>query len=91
MSEDYKMPPLGLFDKRCIIPTGYSARPFVYRILNSGVMSNSWCEVPLTVQSKRDTKWHKDTEEIIFVVLDTLIDERSQIIRVALKDVEIME
>ena len=91
MSEQYNMPDLGLFGKRCIIPTGYSSRPFVYRILNSGVRSNTWCEVPLTVQSERTPKWHKDMEEVIYVVLDTLINEESRILKVALKDAEVME
>lgn len=86
---EYKMPPMGLFGKRCKIPTGYSGRPFVYRILNSGVRSNAWTDIPIVANSVQ--KRHDQFDDVIFVVLDTLIDENSKIIRVALKDVEIME
>lgn len=87
----YNMPPLGLFGKRCKIPTGMSGRQFVYRIIKSGVRSNAWSEIPLTYQTESRPTRHDETEEIIFVVLDTLIDDKSRILRVALKDVELME
>lgn len=90
MSE-YRMPPLGLFGKRCKIPTGLSARPFVYRIVNSEWMSNAWSEPPLTYDSETNPVVHDHTEQVLIVVCDTLIDEHSRLLRVALKDVEIME
>jgi hypothetical protein len=87
----YNMPPLGLFGKRCRILTGYDKRPFVYRIVNSEWMSNTWCEPPITYQSKRNPVRHDHSENVLIVVLDTLIDEKSSLIRVALKDVELMD
>ena len=91
MSE-YNMPPKGLFGKRCKILHGYNNEPFVYRIVNSGIKSNCWSEPPLTYQSEKIPINHgKQMEEVLIVVCDTLIDETSKLIRVALKDVEIME
>lgn len=87
----YKMQNDKLFGKRCIIPTGYNKRPFVYRILRSGVMSNAWSEIPITYNSETEHAWHDYFEDILYVVCDTLIDEHSRIIRVAEKDVKIME
>lgn len=87
----YNMPPLGLFGKRCRILTGYDKRPFVYRIVNSGLMSNTWCEPPITYQSERNPVRHDHRENVLIVVLDTLIDDNSRLIRVALKDVELMD
>ena len=88
MSE-YNMPPLGLFGKRCKIPTGIYGEPFVYRIVNDGINSNSWCEVPLMGGSK--PTHHNYGEDILIVVSDTLINDDSQLIRVAKKDVEIID
>lgn len=90
MSE-YKMPPLGLFGRRCKILTGYDKRPFVYRIVNSEWRSNSWCEPPLTFQSEHNPVHHDYYEDVLIVVLDTLISEDSRLIRVARKDVELMD
>lgn len=87
----YNMPPLGLFGKRCRISTGYDKRPFVYRIVNSGWMSNTWSEPPITYQSERNPVRHDHSENILIVVLDTLINENSRLLRVALKDVELMD
>ena len=89
MSE-YNMPKLGLFGRRCKILHGYNREPFVYRIVNSGTRSNCWCEVPLTYQSERNLVHHDYYTEVLIVVCDTLIDERSSLIRVARKDVELM-
>lgn len=88
MSE-YNMPPLGLFGKRCKIPTGIYGEPFVYRIVNDGINSNGWCGVPLMCGSKPTL--HNDHEEILIVVSDTLTNDDSRLIRVAKKDVEIMD
>lgn len=60
------------------------------RIVNSGTRSNCWCEVPLTYQSERNLVHHDYYTEVLIVVIDTLIDERSRLIRVARKDVELM-
>ena len=89
--QKYNMPPLGLFGKRCKIATGFSKRPFVYRIINDGIRSNYWSETPITTESEKNPIIHKQSEEILIVVCDTLIDEKSRLLRVALKDVEIME
>ena len=87
----YNMPDKGLFGKRCIIPYGMSAQPFVYRIVKSGIKSNYWSEVPITAKTVANPVNHgEETEDVIIVVCDTLIDETSSLIRVALKDVEIM-
>lgn len=86
----YNMPQVDLFGRRCIIANGYSSRPFVYRIVNSGVVSNAWCEPPLTVDSERNPIRHDFLTEILIVVCDTLIDENSKLVRVARKDVELM-
>ena len=90
MSDTYNMPSLGLFGRRCIIPHGYDARPFVYRIVRSGLKSNTWSEVPLTYQTETNPVLHKHMEEILIVVCDTLIDEKSKLVRVALKDVNLI-
>jgi len=89
--EKYNMPDKGLFGKRCIIPYGMSAQPFVYRIVNSGIKSNYWSEVPITAKTEANPVNHgEEMEDVLIVVCDTLIDETSRLVRVALKDVEIM-
>ncbi len=85
------MPELGLFGKRCIIPHGFSGKPFVYRIVNSGTYSNAWSEVPLTYQSESNLLLHDEFEEVLIVVVDTLINERSKLVRVARKDVKLID
>lgn len=88
----YNMPPKDLFGKRCKIPTGMSGEPFVYRIINSEWISNYWSEIPLTYKTENNPVIHtKQEQKVLIVVLDTLIDENSKLIRVALKDVEIMD
>lgn len=90
MSE-YNMPPINLFGKRCRIKhVSDLKRGFVYRIVNSGVRSNYWKELPLGRYGK-EAIIHDNVEDIVFVVCDTLIDEYSKIERVALKDIEIMQ
>ena len=86
----YNMPSLGLFGKRCRILTGYDKRPFVYRIVNSEWMSNTWSEPPITYQSGKNPVRHDHSENVLIVVVDTLINENSRLLRVALKDVELM-
>jgi len=85
------MPPIDLFGKRCRIKhVSDLERGFVYRIVNSGVRSNCWKELPLGRYGNEPI--HHDTmEDIVYVVCDTLIDEMSKIERVALKDIEIIQ
>lgn len=90
MSE-YNMPPIDLFGKRCRIKhVSDLERGFVYRIVNSGVRSNCWKELPLGRYGNEPIQ-HDTMEDIVYVVCDTLIDEHSKIERVALKDIEIMQ
>lgn len=86
----YNMPPLGLFGCICHIPHGYNARPFVYRIVRSGLKSNTWSEVPLTYHTEMNPVRHDHMEPVLIVVCDTLIDEKSKLVRVALKDVNLI-
>ena len=86
----YNMPSIGLFGRRCIIPNGYDSRPFVYRIVNSEWQSNTWSETPLTYYSENNPVIHDHSEDILIVVCDTLIDEKSKLVRVALKDVQLL-
>ena len=79
-----------LFGKYCYIDTPWIAgKHTIYRIIRSGVRSNSWCEVPINGLTKK-VNHGELTEDIVFVMLDTLIDEDAEIIRVALKDIEII-
>lgn len=90
MSE-YNMPPIDLFGKRCRIKhVSDLERGFVYRIVNSGVRSNCWKELPLGRYGDEAIR-HDNMEDIVYVVCDTLIDEHSKIERVALKDIEIIQ
>lgn len=90
MSE-YNMPPIDLFGKRCRIKhVSDLERGFVYRIVNSGVRSNCWKELPLG-RYGNEAILHDTMEDVVYVVCDTLIDEDSKIERVALKDIEIMQ
>ena len=90
MSE-YNMPPIDLFGKRCRIKhVSDLKRGFVYRIVNSGVRSNCWKELPLG-RYGNEAIHHDHIEDIVYVVCDTLINEMSKIERVALKDIEIMQ
>ncbi len=78
-----------LFGKYCYIDTPWIAgKKTVYRILASGVVSNTYCNVP--VNAKTNPEWHRDFEHIVYVVLDTLVSDRSEILRFALKDVEVI-
>jgi hypothetical protein len=90
MSE-YNMPPIDLFGKRCRIKhVSDLERGFVYRIVNSGVRSNCWKELPLGRYGNEPIQ-HDTMEDVVFVVCDTLIDETSRIEKVALKDIKIMQ
>jgi hypothetical protein len=90
MSE-YNMQPIDLFGKRCRIKhVSDLERGFVYRIVNSGVRSNCWKELPLGRYGNEPIQ-HDTMEDVVFVVCDTLIDETSRIEKVALKDIEIMQ
>lgn len=79
-----------LFGRKCVIKTGYSNRDFVYRVIRSGVKSNAWSEVPLTYKSESEPTVHEESESILFVIVDTLVDDHSRIIRVAEKDVQLL-
>lgn len=85
---EYTMPEL--FGRRCKIRTGYSGKEMVYRVLNNGVRSNTWSDVPLTYQTESEPTKHDHFEDIAFVVLDTLIDDKSRILRVAVKDIVLL-
>ena len=90
MSE-YNMPPKDLFGMRCRIPHVHDkVDGFVYRIVNSGLRSNCWKEPPLGGYGNK-TISHDRTEDVLIVVCDTLIDENSELERVALKDVVLMD
>ena len=90
MSDTYNMPPLGLFGKRCRIKHVSNMKEgFVYRIVNDGIFSNVWKELPFG-RVDNENVIHTHSEEILIVVCDTLIDEHSELERVRLKDVEIM-
>lgn len=78
-----------LFGKRCYILTDYSKRPMIYRIVASGTNSNAWCEPPIMIDTK--SVLHDEFEPVLFVVLDTLIGEHSKIIKVAEKDITLIE
>lgn len=80
-----------LFGKYCVISTGINRKPFIYKILASGTRSNCWSELPLTYDSEHNPKRHDNFENILFVVCDTLIDDSSKIVRVAEKDVIVLD
>ena len=78
-----------LFGKYCYIDTPWIAgKKTRYRILGSGVRSNAWCEVPVT--GRTELIHHDNMEEVVFVVLDTLVSDDSIIRRFALKDVDLI-
>lgn len=78
-----------LFGRYCYIDTPWIAgKKTRYRILSSGLRSNSWCEVPVTGRTEPVTHFH--TEELVLVVLDTLVSDDSIIRRFALKDIELI-
>jgi hypothetical protein len=78
-----------LFGKYCYIDTpGIAGKKTVYRILASGVASNTYCNVPVNAKTK--PVGHRDFEPIVYVVLDTLVSDRLEILRFALKDVEVI-
>ena len=80
-----------LFGKYCYIDTPWIAgKKTIYRIIRSGVRSNAWCEVPVNGLTKK-VNHGEHSEEIVFVVLDTLIDEDTEIMRFALKDIELID
>lgn len=90
MRDTYNMPPLGLFGKRCRIKHVFNMKEgFVYRIVNDGIVSNVWKELPFG-RIPHENVSHSYSEEILIVVCDTLIDDDSKLERVRLKDVEIM-
>lgn len=90
MSDTYNMPHLGLFGKRCRIKHVCNMKEgFVYRIVNDGIRSNAWKELPFG-RIPHENVSHSYSEEILIVVCDTLIDDNSKLERVRLKDVEIM-
>lgn len=87
---EYRFSKDPLFGKYCYIDTPWIAgKNTIYRIVNSGVRSNAWVEVPIS--GRGEVVLHDHQEDVIFVVLDTLISEDSRIKKVALKDVEIAD
>lgn len=78
-----------LFGRYCYIDTPWIAgKRTRYRILGSDVKSNAWCEVP--VNGRTELIHHDYMEEVVFVVLDTLVSDDSIIRRFALKDVDVI-
>ena len=87
---EYRFSKDPLFGKYCYIDTPWIAgKNTIYRIVNSGVRSNAWVEVPISGREK--VVLHDHQEDVVFVVLDTLISEDSRIKKVALKDVKIAD
>ena len=87
---EYRFSKDPLFGKYCYIDTPWIAgKNTIYRIINSGVRSNAWVEVPIS--GREEVVLHDHQEDVVFVVLDTLISEDSRIKRVALKDVKIAD
>ena len=79
-----------LFGKYCYIDTpGSAGKKTVYRILASDTESNTYCEVPYLFNQKPVPHGY-NFERIVYVVLDTLADEDSEILRFALRDVEVI-
>ena len=80
---EYRFSKDPLFGKYCYIDTPWIAgKNTIYRIVNSGVRSNAWIEVPIS--GREEVVLHDYQEDVIFVVLDTLISEDSRIKKVAL-------
>lgn len=78
-----------LFGRYCYIDTPWIAgKKTRYRIIGSGAFSNAWYEIPFT--GGGEPVIHAKQEEIVFVVLDTLVGDDSVIRRFALKDVELI-
>lgn len=79
-----------LFGKYCYIDTpGIAGKKTRYRIIASRIKSNCWSEVP--VKGKAEPVKHDHFEEIVIVVLDTLVSDDSTLLRFALKDIEVIE
>ena len=79
-----------LFGKYCYIDTPWIAgKKTRYRIIGSGVKSNTWCEVPVT--GRIELVMHDHREDVVHVVLDTLVSDDSIIRRFAMKDIEIIK
>lgn len=82
-----------MFGQYVRIPTGYSGEPHIYKVV-SLFQSNTYCDVPIVAASAPVT--HKkeftglDSLEHVLNVIHCGIDE-SKVIRVALKDCEIVE
>lgn len=79
-----------LFGKYCHIDTPWIAgKKTRYRIIANRIKANCWSEVP--VRGKAELVWHDHDEEVVIVVLDTLVDFNSTLQRFALKDIEVIE
>ena len=82
-----------MFGQYVRIPTGYSRKPHIYKVV-SLFQSNTYCDVPIVAASAPVP--HKkeftglDSLEYVLNVIHCGIDE-SKVIRVALKDCEIVE
>lgn len=74
-----------MFGRYCRIPTDTSGNMHVYKIV-SRINSNSYCNVPLTMQSKKTL--HMQTVPVLLVI-HCGIDE-TNVQRVALSDCEIV-
>ena len=75
-----------MFGQYAKIPTGYSEDLHIYKIITR-FQSNSYCDVPII--GLRDSTLHKEVTDVLNVI-HCGVDE-SKVIRVALKDCEIIE
>jgi hypothetical protein len=90
MSKHYTLPD-DLFGRKCKIQEiRYGTeKETVYRIINSEILSDTWADVP--VSCCNENVHHDHMENVLIVTREGLeIDERSKLIRVALKDVELI-
>ena len=75
-----------MFGQYAKIPTGYSEDLHIYKIITR-FQSNSYCDVPII--GLRDSTLHEEVTDVLNVI-HCGVDE-SKVIRVALKDCEIIE
>ena len=79
-----------LFGSYCLIESGNRHSKYRYRIIRSGLKSRIWSETPLSYERVYHPNRHDDVEDVLFVVLDEEISENSKVVRVRLKDVELI-
>ena len=80
-----------LFGRYCLIVSGVKKSKRLYRIIRSGLKSRLWSEIPLIYESVYRPNKHDKAEDIVFVVLDENINECTRIVRVRVKDIELVD